>query len=246
MRLIVLALVIAGCGRVGFDASTDARTDATSPRLVWLPFDDDPTDGADNRGSASTTAACEASCPTLVAGRHDGAYAFDGSQALRLERATELELTEGTVAAWIRSSAPLAADEHRHVGGTAFGDTGTNTWEMFLYRTSTGAGPFFQVGGDANSALGDGPYTWTSWTVPDNTWVHVALTWRAQGMQRLVVDGVTVMTNATFKLEYDAHDILVGADEDTATSGFWRGAIDDFIIIGRALDDTEIQALAGL
>lgn len=56
MRWVVLA-VFAACGRVGFDPSV-TRTDGSlgSDYLVWLPFDDVPTDGAENRGTASSTA----------------------------------------------------------------------------------------------------------------------------------------------------------------------------------------------
>ena len=43
----------------------------------------------------------------------------------------------------------------------------------------------------------------------------------------------------------DAMDIVIGADEQMGgVENHWRGAIDDFLIIGRELSDAEIQSLA--
>lgn len=251
MRTAVLALLIAGCGRVGFDARTD-RVDATvdsastAEVLVWLPFDDDPIDGADNRGTTSTIASCLTNCPTLGTGIHAGAFVFGGIATLRLPRPTALELSEATVMAWIRLDVLPLAGESFVVAGTAFGTARKNTWEMFVYSTTNGTGPFVSTGGDANDGpVGNGPYVARTWSAPIGTWVHLAMTWKAGAMQRIVIDGTTQLTDVTFTVAYDMHDILVGGDEEMgAIQNQWRGAIDDFVIIDRELSDAEIQSLA--
>jgi len=249
VRAASLALLIAGCGRVGFDAPSDGSdVDVASEPdlLVWLPFDDDPTDGADNRGAASTIASCLTSCPAVGNGVHAGAFVFDVASSLRLPRPPTLELTEATVMAWIRLDAVPLPGENFVIAGTAFGTTIKNTWEMFIHTTMNGVGPFVSTGGDANDGpFGSGPYVAILWTPPLGTWVHLAMTWKAGATQRIVIDGTTRMTDATFTVVYDTHDIVIGADEQMGgVENHWRGAIDDFLIIGRELSDAEIQSLA--
>lgn len=243
MRWGTLVVTLAACGRVGFDAGADAEVSvdaaADPSRLVWLPFDDDPADGADNRGTASTTASCIGTCPTLGLGKRGGAYVFGGG-GLRLPRPSELALASGTVMAWARVDVPLADGDIYSLAGIPFGAEAKNSWEVYLHR-SAASGLTLTAGGDANIVF----YVEKPWTSPNGTWVHVALVWDTGGIQRLVLDGVTVGEGTSLEGVYDAHDLVVGADEDAGLLVHaWGGAIDDFLVIDRALTNAAILALS--
>jgi hypothetical protein len=75
---------------------------------------------------------------------------------------------------------------------------------------------------------------------------HVAYNFDpATQVQALYVNGALVdasMVNKT--IDYDAHSVLIGADDDNGSPGFfYQGEIDELTIYNRALTGTEIQAI---
>lgn len=249
-----LVLTLAGCGRVGFDASSDAASsdsatdtsiaiDTQAPvptQLVYLPFDDDPADGADNRGTASTTAACREGCPTLTAGKRGNAYQFDGASGLVLPRSPELALARGTVMAWVRLDALPIPSETFAMVSFPFGATNGDTVEIFIRRDADDVVRIY-AGGDAGTEL----YTLLGWPSPAGVWAHVALVWDQGGTERLVIDGTTRTSAPSLEPTFDMHDLFVGCDADADMFlNPWRGALDDFVISDRALTDAEITAFS--
>jgi hypothetical protein len=257
VRWVVLVM-LAACGRVGFDASgvasdaTDGMLDtlitsdgATPSLLLYLPFDDDPTDGADNLGIASGTGICTPTCPTSVSGKRGNAYHFNGTnQGVRFPHDARFALQSGTFAAWVLLEVAPTAAGHDVIGGIAYGPVGANTFEMFVYDANPGV--FLSTGGDANMFGTGGPYVAQGWS-QTGVWTHVAMTWTAGAMQRLVVNGVTVTTDFTFTTTYDTHDLMIGADEEPgAFEYFWQGSIDEVVLTDRELTDAEIEQLIAL
>jgi len=72
-----------------------------------------------------------------------------------------------------------------------------------------------------------------------NTWYHVALTWE-NGTGKLYVNGVQQGANFSFTAFNTLHSTYtIGS----ASSGTWRGDIDEFVIVSRALPAAEILTI---
>ena len=72
-----------------------------------------------------------------------------------------------------------------------------------------------------------------------NTWYHVALTWE-NGIGKLYVNGVQQGANFSFTAFNTLHSTYtIGS----ASSGTWRGDIDEFVIVSRALPAAEILTI---
>ncbi len=250
--------MLAACGRVGFEptggvGANDATTDGTSDGvgsdgesppsdlLLWLSFDEDTASGILNRGSLSTTIACELSCPTLVPGIDDNAFDFDGTNdALRVTDQTALHLDAGTFAAWIRPDVLPNIDDYSVFISRAFGGADSDTWEMFLLGTASGT-TNISFGGDASG----GYYTSDQWSRGTGVWTHVAATWDGTTM-RLYVGGMLRSMAAQFIASFDVHDHFIGADEASPNTlgWFFGGRIDELRVYNRVLSSTEIMSLA--
>lgn len=251
MRAGVLFIALMGCGRVGFDATAERLTDAPNVvdtpadafavpvLLAYFPFDDDPTDGVDNRAIGAGLAACASTCPTLVAGVNGSAYKFNGTtDAIRYPDQVALHTQTGTVAMWIRIVQTPAFDKFMVPISKAFGSGVENTWEMFLYQDVTTLD--FKGGGD--SGVND-VYASTAWTTPVNTWVHVALTWGSK--IRLYIGGVVKAEENDPGRTYDTGDIYIGSDFDNGTiDAHFNGVIDDVYLFSGELSPADIAMLA--
>lgn len=247
----VLPVLLTGCGWVGLaergPSDPDAAAIADAPAadadpvasglLVWLPMDDDPGDGVDNRGTASDRATCSSTCPDLTSAVRGGGLEFDGiDDALRVADDVALHLPTGTLAAWVRPRvAPVAG--FQMFLAKPFGPTSANSWECFFQALTP---LVLGVGGDGGAEA----YLGTAWVGGVGTWVHVAFTWTASA-SALHVDGVVVSTGTGLVPAYDAHPLVVGADEDDGVvDQFFQGALDDVRIYDRALTAAEVAVLA--
>ncbi len=79
-----------------------------------------------------------------------------------------------------------------------------------------------------------------------NDWFHVAYTFDGlTQVQALYVNGVLVNSGFVNKsIAYDAHPVLLGADDNAGSPGFfYQGRIDEMSIYDRALTGMEIQAI---
>lgn len=50
--------------------------------MLWLPFDDAPEDGAENRAQGGQPGTCEGACPVLGPGVVGAAYVFESPSAI--------------------------------------------------------------------------------------------------------------------------------------------------------------------
>jgi hypothetical protein len=246
--LYLLLLLIAGCGRVGFDALGDASPpygDVPPPYepgrfpaglVAWWPLDDDPSGGSTRDVSGNEHLARCTRCPSRVVGHSGGAFDFDeaSTHLFRVADDGAFRLTSGfTVMNWVFARRRFPFASFSKAAGTFSGDS----WEIGTLDTLT-----------HSYNTGDPPALDASTQIPLNTWIHVAGTWDPSGMKRLVIDGQTVATWTGRTNEFDAHDVLIGGEED-ATQGMLtlhEGLLDDVQVYARALSDAEIQSIIEL
>ncbi|HEY4178777.1 MAG TPA: LamG domain-containing protein [Kofleriaceae bacterium] len=244
MRLVVLSMLLCACGRIGFDASSDGGVMTPDARplpagiVAWLPFDDDPSDGADVFGpdyGPGATAACVGPCPVAAPGIVAGAATFAGGP-VSLPDSAALRLGNGSITAWINPTTLPAGSGSESIVGRPYGGMVSDSYELLI-----GSAPSLQAGGDSDTG---GPYVFGNYPAAPGTWIHVAFTWD-DSAERLYANGVEVVNDVPFTKLYDAHDVYVGGDIDDGTmAAFFDGSLDDVRIYNRALTAAEVLALA--
>ncbi len=243
MRACVLILgLVVGCGRVGFDSPTDLPVDSFIDRLpgllAFFPFDDDPRDGVDNRAIGAGLAGCLTTCPTLVQGVSGSAYQFNGTtDVIRYRDQPALHTQAGTVALWANHARLPAVDAYLVFASKPFGTLDANSWEVFLSQRT-----MLSVFGGGDST-GVDAYALTTWSTPNNTWVHLAFTWGSK--VRLYADGIMIAEAVGAATSYDSNDVFIGADFDSGSAiNHVKGAIDNVYIFSAELSAADIEMLA--
>ena len=223
MRVALLVL-LAGCGRLGFDARGDAAIDGlVEPELVRLSCDSASFLDLSGRGN---DAHCAPTCPTVVPGKHGNACSFDGTQELDIT--SPMMGQELAVATWIQfPAAPGVTDcaINRAVG------TGIeNSWQLCI--TPAAQVYFGTEGGDE---IGGNPA---------GGWHHVVI--EANGATKYIyVDGQLATQTAAALVTYDTHPITIGRDIDNgAPAAGFTGMLDDIYIYDRMLTPDELATLS--
>lgn len=234
-------LVLAGCGRVGFDplggeqsGTTDAagagNGDAAldSALVLWLAFEDDLTDGAFDGSIDHNNASCGSiRCPITDLGVHGSGSRFDGAGASLVSLLTP--------------------------------PVGDNTWEVWVNPTSTqtfaalllSRGTSDTPGGQEINLLGGVFETWSNGTrystatmITPGTWTHLATT-RTGSSLSVYVNGALIQTGS----DSLAHDFagcptLIGVASDVGCTGnlngYYDGMLDEVRMYSRALSAQEI------
>jgi hypothetical protein len=236
MRVALVALTIAGCGRLDFDVASDPF--AIPDLIVRYPMDDDPASGVAHATSPAYDAACSA-CPTAVPGRLDGGYHFDGTQSIAVpaRSASLVGLAPYTVAVWIGGVQVADSNGQRRAFVVKPFETGgePDVFELELldgtveFETTSAAMTydFLQVSVDASGS-----------------WHHVAAVWDG-AIKTLYFNGARIGQESVVQPYDSALALNIGADIDTGVaSNFWIGDIDDLRFYSRALDEAEIKRLA--
>ncbi|MBV8761341.1 MAG: LamG domain-containing protein [Deltaproteobacteria bacterium] len=256
MRGVVLALTLAGCGRLGFSGSSDASRDTTSDTttmldvgpdarafpsglLAYWPMDDDPAKGSlDDASGNGHIALCATgvSCPTMIAGVHGNAIHVDGSQYARVTWGPWLG-TSGpfTYAAFVYVEQDIDQVAFARPVGANVGDS----WDAVTWSVASGNGTCLEDADNtgANQAV-------CGAVTPLDTWVHLAGRWDG-ATAALFINGAKVGQKVTPAVELDMHDIMIGTDENTGSPAYqFHGRIDDLQLYNRALTDAEILGLA--
>lgn len=225
-------LGLAACGRVGFDATTDARAVPDGLRL-WLELETDPSEGIVDsaRGHA---VACNGPCPIRAAGQIGAGYVFDGQQ-LDVTYAPDLAVTGAfTIAVWARLDVypvDYACTFTKPIATTDF-----NSFAVCVEGTNHTAYANTDTATQRHELIGP--------TMPLGTWHHLAMTWDT-ATRIFYFDG-TERARDSVTLAGDANDLRVGADNGNSlpVAFPWAGGLDDIRFYDRALPGEAIAALA--
>lgn len=238
-----LLVVLAGCGRLGFDdgASTiDAAPDAPDGIAAFVaryPMDDDPR-GSGIVGSAQLPASCT-SCPAPTPGVFGGAYEFDGSTTFFAIPSTSLiGLAPYSISVWIRVEQLPNPGFGRSVVNKALAQPAMQNAVNLVILD----GPTIAQETSVTGALSD--YNRSAIPLVLGAWHHVAATWNGTD-KRIYVDGALGGLEPGVTAVDSNEPIRVGADFDVNMPVyFFGGAMDELRFYDRPLDETEVAALA--
>jgi hypothetical protein len=245
---MVLLGLVAGCGRLGFDATTDASGDPATniPDLVVVyPMDDDPRSGTVTSTVPAYDAVCT-SCPSPTTGKIGGAYAFDGTVEIHLPEPSAglVGMNPYTVALWASPSIEISNDNETLLAKPYSATTDANVLSLWVSTMGTPAG---QLSYETTRTGASGDYQFAV-APPDQdyrgAWHHVAMSWNGT-TKRLYLDGVLVdLQDVTTA---DSNEVmLIGADlDENALSHNFTGTLDELRFYARALSDAEVATLAG-
>ena len=247
-------LVLAACGRVGFDAS--ARGDAAGAgdgdgtgdsAAADAPLPSDligywPLDGTIHDAVSGTTTTCVGTlCPIAqVAGHLGAAMRFDGvDDCVDLVNTGQMKPAQFTISIWANEDTPLGARECQ-VSKRADNTSGqpVNSWQLETTATPAQEAWTTYHGGAANDQMTSGLTA-----VQATTWQHIVGTYDGLN-ERFYIDGV--QQNAagnSSPIYFDGHDIMLGCDDNNGNSEHYQGMLDELRIYSRALSQVEIQAL---
>ncbi|MBN9618199.1 MAG: LamG domain-containing protein, partial [Actinobacteria bacterium] len=163
-----------------------------------------------------------------ISGDTNTAATFNGtSGVINLGNPTALQLSCGTVEAWVKTT------------DTDTSDSRTIAIKWMAYGISLYAGkPYvcdWNRGGTAVSVFG-------STNVADGQWHHIAMTFEsgvANGM-RIYVDG-QLDTVDMITVADQNHDAIIGAGNIPASVGFFNGTLDEVAIYDTAWTASQIQ-----
>lgn len=239
-----LWLVCAGCGRLGFGATTedaaptpvdasevDAAPDMGDPSLL-LRFSLDAFANNATEDANGTIASCDpADCPTAIPGRHGNALRFGGNDELRIAYDARFEApAEFTIAAWVYFEGFDGAIFSRYVSPDIW-----NTWQLEVvggesaFTTSDGLGAHEKLLGPA---------------LPAMQWTHLAGVWTGT-QKRFYVNGAEVASSPWTTLTAEPLPLVVGFDVNAGVDELhFTGGIDELRFYNRALDAAEVGELA--
>ena len=232
--------MVAGCGRVGFDAIEGGAPDAgdasadVGPQanlILHYTFDDDPSDGADD-AVGGHPAACDTLCPQSDLGHLDGGFLFNGAdEALVIADAPDLRPTSITVATWLFGVTSSGGT----IAAKSYGNGGRESWQLSV--TTQGALEICTRTDESTQrcdAMGN---------VPPAECHHVAYV-QDGSVHRSYLDGIRLL-EAPVSPRYDGGSLTIGVDLDgEQATGYLRGILDDLRIYDGALSDAEIAGLA--
>ena len=245
MNRALVAVALAACGRVGFDAqrvggddapiatgdvATDGPTLPAGPTL-WLRMNTDPGTGIIDSAGGHVSACVGGRCPAAIGGLHAGGYHF-GAEQIDVTYAADLDTSQGfTAALWVQLTAfpsPNAACPFN----MPFNDA--NGWDTFaICIDGVGVTEFDSESPTGIADLGVGP------AIGLDAWHHLAQTWDGT-TKRGYLDGALVTTRV----------VAVGIGTQNPTVGssrnkyYFTGTLDDVLYYPRVLSAAEVAQLA--
>jgi hypothetical protein len=243
----VWVVALAACGRVGFDARSDASSGAPSDApgavdvsadalpadlIAYFPLDGDLTDLVGGPAGTCTT------CPTPVAGHRGMAMHFDGAAAcVTIADVGQLSPANLTISIWANEDSPLGMRECQVSKRVDVGGTPYDSWQLETTATVTEESFTSNHGGPGNDQIT------ADNVITAGAWHHFVATYDGFNEQ-IYVDGALVNgAGNSAQLNYDTNPAVIGCDDNAGFSEHFLGALDELRIYNRALSAAEVQAL---
>jgi hypothetical protein len=246
---VIAFIILAACGRIGFDSITGSITDAPIPPpdtivsdglIAWYTFDDDEADQflvTDDSGHGHGAFCTDfVNCPTADVGHAGMGRRFDGIlNLLYVQSQPELEqIGAFTIATWLLVDVAPSGQScavNKPINGN-FADS----WQLCL--TSA-----LQIYFGTGATMGD---IFSSEVATTGAWHHVAGVYDGAGAE-LWLDGMRVGSVATTSADpFDNEPIRIGADHDPIGDvSYFAGVLEEIRFYARPLTAQQIALLAG-
>jgi hypothetical protein len=234
---LCFALLLASVATVVAGEPPKPASEPPQGLVLYYSFDQSTSDGgipdrsgANNHGKATGTR-------WLPAGKQGGGLALGGGQFIHVANCDSLNLKQGTIAVWFRTSRADAVFRR-------------------IVDKRAEQGYALAIGGDAlglqargKLAFGvNGKFCLSDSPVVDDLWHHAAATYDGENL-RLYVDGRPQKRVVAYKGEIaaNADDLTIGLNRSNPASAeknqSFDGSLDEVMIFNRALSADEIKAL---
>ncbi len=195
-----------------------------------------PSSGVLEDSAGDHDASCVGSeCPTEIPAVVGNGLAFEGNDVLAVASLATIELQNFTFAMWIRPT---------------FDGFGCVLTRQFSNQTANSFALCVDAAGAATISILTNNLTRTTTAAAaisvGDGFVHLATTWDGTTL-RLFIGGIEtgVDTFSPALIDYDNHEVAIGADTDAGMrTSLYHGLMDDLRIYQAALSQSEISELA--
>ena len=188
----------------------------------------------------------------------EGVNAFDsdtleGTHCLQLDGSNHAEVADNstlsitgpiTLAAWVRAS-----DTGARGIVSKYRSESPNIDQRSYNLQLSSRKPQLVISSDGKFSGGSAVSVTSAWDLPLDQWVHLAASYTPGDSMKLYING-TLDTQRTTGVPTQIADtaapLWIGQQFSNADGNRWKGCLDDVRIYNRALDDSEIIALAAL
>ncbi|WP_378175205.1 LamG-like jellyroll fold domain-containing protein [Aquimarina sp. SS2-1] len=232
------AFLIIGITMISFWSFAQSVNDGL---VAYFPFDGNALDQTANSNHGSVIGAVPT---TDRLGMANSAYSFNGSNSYIQVGTNGIDVTQGTISAWIKPTRPGTDQNHWMLFDT-YPTSSYTAQRIVLWKGGTG--------GSNGTSLICGINSWNDITFnishwDENVWHHVVMRWRAKNdgsdFISLFVDGIKVAEKNN--LSKIMNTILATANigkHYVADGAFFAGDLDDYRVYNRTLSDSEVATL---
>ena len=256
-RTWLVLLLMAGCGRVGFDdtrpmpgASGPTDPGSTAPDAnvssdpvqpsaglsAYWGFDDLSSTGAMSSVNSFAATCTAGECPTEVDGVVGKGASFDGATScMHVPSMSNWTATELTISAWVNIPSAMLGNVIPVI------DRDADACPSPGIEIAQGQIGFLFMGQDSVHY-----HAWTSALLTGDTWHQVAVRWDGT-TETVFLDGQCACgaePGQQILFDGTSYEFEIGCDMDTSI--YTNGVIDEVRIYDRALSDTEMATLAAV
>ncbi len=229
----------------GLDSSSTGEPGLDDGLVVYVSFDDPPTDdGVFPAHPGHLVASCNniaSSCPSMVAGMVGMAGQFDGvDDRISVDDDARLRFQDSmSMCLWTRRTGPFAG-EYALLAGKAYGDDSANSYEFYLANPNDNAQTY-----EVNFSTDAPPVSASRSAELTNDWTHLCGIWDGEAWRLYINGRESGFEPLATAPSYDGHPFLIGADtESGSVTHFFPGEIDEVRLYERALSPGEVMTLA--
>jgi len=208
---------------IQFSSGTAGGNIEPSGLVSWYKFEEAGTTCTDEKGNYTGTL-------SNSAGRFDigkfGSCMYPNG-AYMMSTANSTLGSIASISCWVNGSNYATANVYNHLWSKT---SGGNDWLLDVRNIGSG---YVVIN---NYAL---PFL--SSQVPENSWVHLAMTWKNNDFLRLYINGSLIGSTATTNITESTGSLFVGYYNWVSTY-YWCGKIDDFKVWNRDLTATEVAS----
>ena len=208
--------------------------DANDTLVLNMTLNDTPSDGVSD-SSHSKNDGIASGMPTLVTGKFNKGYSFDGlADYVTIPDSPSLDCNYITLAAWVDPNAYVA---RQRVISKEIGSGAPSTVYALRFSESDPTKLEFWF------TVGNVEYTVTSKTsIPLNKWTHVAATYdRSTAVLYVNGNADTTELDIPGEIIINANPVYIGGSQ--FAPDFFHGILDEVLIYNDALSATEVQGL---